>query len=290
VATVLRDTLDHLYDGQRSGRWNYDQLHKTEKTHTGTLMEINLHREFGFDDGDATDYRIAGIQVDCKSSMWRGAWMLPPEPVGHLCLLLWTSDIESAWSSGLLRVDPAKLGPPNRGKRRLTAEGRPLIHTLWPDDGRLAENLLLHLDDETRTRILGAQARRGLYHGQPRINELFWSAHSRIVRRAIFATIGQQGDFMKRARTNGGSHATAAKGILVLGHQDNDPKVAGDLGLPKLRKGSLSRRALCQWVRMMTAQRQRLRANSGPSPKEANPVVPAPEVPRKRGQPSNDEE
>ena len=45
-AAVLRDTLDQLYDGQHTGRWNYDQLHKTEKTHMGTLVEINLHRRF----------------------------------------------------------------------------------------------------------------------------------------------------------------------------------------------------------------------------------------------------
>src|ERR1022692_627795 len=32
----------------------------------GTLVEINLHRQFGFEDGDVTDYRIAGIEVDCK--------------------------------------------------------------------------------------------------------------------------------------------------------------------------------------------------------------------------------
>ena len=42
VATILRDTLDQLYDGQHTGRWSYDQLHKTEKTHMGTLVEINL--------------------------------------------------------------------------------------------------------------------------------------------------------------------------------------------------------------------------------------------------------
>ena len=74
VAGVLRDTLDQLYDGQHTGRWNFDQLHKTEKTHMGTLVEINLHRHFGFDDGDVTDYRIAGIEVDCKYSMKLG-WL-----------------------------------------------------------------------------------------------------------------------------------------------------------------------------------------------------------------------
>ena len=42
TAQVLRDTFDQLYDGQRTGRYRVDQLHKTEKTHCGTLVEINL--------------------------------------------------------------------------------------------------------------------------------------------------------------------------------------------------------------------------------------------------------
>src|ERR1700744_5152349 len=84
VATVLRDTFDQLYDGQHTGRWSFNDLHKTEKTHMGTLVEINLHREFNFDDGDATDYRIAGIEVDCKYSMSYGGWEVPPEAVAQL--------------------------------------------------------------------------------------------------------------------------------------------------------------------------------------------------------------
>ncbi len=38
----------------------WDQLFKTEKTHCGTLVEINLHREFKFQDGTKLDYQIAG--------------------------------------------------------------------------------------------------------------------------------------------------------------------------------------------------------------------------------------
>ena len=66
IARVLRETLDQLYDGQRTGRYRLDQLHKTEKTHCGTLVEINLHREFDFGDGTVLDYRIADGEVDCK--------------------------------------------------------------------------------------------------------------------------------------------------------------------------------------------------------------------------------
>ena len=133
VAAVLRDTLDQLYDGQHTGRWNYDQLHKTEKTHMGTLVEINLHRQFGFDDGKVTDYRIAGIEVDCKYSMSCGGWELPPEAVDQLCLLLTASDLARSWSAGLIRIRQDDLrGKPNRdAKRQLTAASRGRIRRLW---------------------------------------------------------------------------------------------------------------------------------------------------------------
>jgi hypothetical protein len=32
TARVLRETFDQLYDGQRTGRYRWDQLYKTEKT------------------------------------------------------------------------------------------------------------------------------------------------------------------------------------------------------------------------------------------------------------------
>ncbi|WP_418396390.1 NaeI family type II restriction endonuclease, partial [Yersinia enterocolitica] len=52
MAKVFRATFDQLYDGQHTGRYSVEQLFKTEKTHFGTLIEINLQREFGLADGD----------------------------------------------------------------------------------------------------------------------------------------------------------------------------------------------------------------------------------------------
>ena len=240
VAAVLRDTLDQLYDGQRTGRWRYDQLHKTEKTYMGTLVEINLHRQFGFDDGDVTDYRIAGIEVDCKYSMTYGGWELPPEAIDHLCLLVTANDETSSWSAGLIRVREEYLrGRPNRdSKRQLSTAGRARATKLWPRGGRLAGNLFLHIDPRVRERVFSAKASRGTQHGQARTNELFRSVQRRIIRRAEVATVARQDDFMKRARGNGGARtALRSEGILVLGHQDNDPLVASALGLPVPRKG-----------------------------------------------------
>jgi hypothetical protein len=234
VAGVLRDTFDQLYDGQHSGRWAYDQLRKTEKTHMGTLVEINLHRRFGFDDGDATDYRIAGVEVDCKYSMSYGGWELPPEAVGHICLLITANDAGGSWTAGLIRVrEPDLRGAANRdAKRQLTAVSRVRIRELWPGHGRLAENLFLRLDPLVRRRIFDAQS------GQARTNELFRSVQRRIIRRAELATVAQQDDFMKRARGNGGARThLRPEGVLVLGHQDGDAQIAAALGLPAPQKG-----------------------------------------------------
>ena len=63
LARVTRQTFDQLYDGQRTGRFRLDQLHKTEKTHFGTLFEINLQREFSFEEGRVLDFRIAGHEI-----------------------------------------------------------------------------------------------------------------------------------------------------------------------------------------------------------------------------------
>ena len=234
VAGVLRDTFDQLYDGQHSGRWAYEQLRKTEKTHMGTLVEINLHRRFGFDDGDATDYRIAGVEVDCKYSMSYGGWELPPEAVGHLCLLITANDAGASWTAGLIRVrEPDLRGAANRdAKRQLTALSRPRIRELWPGHGRLAENLFLRLDPQVRRRIFAAPS------GQARTNELFRSVPRRIIRRAELATVAQQDDFMKRARGNGGARThLRPEGILVLGHHEGDQRIAFSLGLPVPQKG-----------------------------------------------------
>jgi hypothetical protein len=283
VAEVLRDTLDQIYDGQHTGRWSYDQLHKTEKTHVGTLVEINLHRRFSFTDGVVTDYRIAGVEVDCKYSMSYGGWELPPEAIHHICLLITASDQRSSWSAGLIRVSESHLrARSNRdAKRQLSARSHTYIRELWPDNRKLAENLFLSLDADIRDRIFDAKANRGNQHGQARVNELFRLVQRRIIRRAELATVAQQDDFMKRARGNGGARtALRFEGILVLGHQDNDPNIAAALGLPIPKKGELVSGRVIQArddrndaVAFIEGERWAL-------VRPADPVVTAPIVPR----------
>ena len=157
---VLRATIDQLLDGENAGRYDWNDLHKTEKTHAGTLVEINLQREFGFDDGHDMDYQIAGLEVDCKFSQKAYGWMIPPEALDEICLVVWADDQKSAWSAGLFRASREKLaeheGKTRKGNRdgkyRLTRAHRSMVQWLWESEP-LQENLLLHIDAATREAI-----------------------------------------------------------------------------------------------------------------------------------------
>ncbi|MEU0388567.1 NaeI family type II restriction endonuclease [Streptomyces chartreusis] len=232
-AAVLRDTIDQLLNGEATGRYDWATLSKTERTHAGTLVEINLQREFKFADGHAMDYRIAGIDVDCKYSQNFGGWMIPPEARGHLCLLVWANDYESRWSAGLFRVREEWL---NRGSNRdakltVKATHRDKIVWLW-HRSELPENVLLHMDPSDREAVFAPNS------GQQRLNELFRRAQRRRIGRNVIRTVAQQKDYMKRVRGNGGSRsALRTDGILIMGDYDSHRAVAEQLGLLPPREG-----------------------------------------------------
>jgi hypothetical protein len=232
-ARVLRETFDQLLDGQRTGRWGYSQLRKTEKTHMGTLVEINLHKEFEFADGVDMDYSIAGIDVDCKFSRAPRGWQIPLEAEGHVCLLVWADDEQSRWSAGLIRISDAVLraGGNRDRKRTLNDNGLGKVRWLWRDQ-ILPENLLLHLDDVTCGRIFALPGKR---QGQKRVNELFRLVQGRIISRTAVMTAGQQDDPPKRVRD--ARKQLRPEGIVILGHQGDHPRIASALELPIPMKG-----------------------------------------------------
>ncbi|MFB9166540.1 NaeI family type II restriction endonuclease [Arthrobacter psychrochitiniphilus] len=212
MARVYRETFDQLYDGQRTGRYRWDQLYKTEKTHYGTLIEINLQREFKFDDGLVMDYQIAGHEIDCKYSA-SAQWMLPPESIDHLILGSVASDVKSTWSIGLVRATPENrnVGTNRDRKGSLSALGKSRIQWLFKD-ALMQPNILLQLPEDQVARIFAPKS------GQARVNELFRVATNMRISRNIIATVAQQNDFMKRVRENGGARSTLrAEGYLILG-------------------------------------------------------------------------
>lgn len=222
-----------LLDGQHTGRFSWDQLYKTEKAHAGTLIEINLQREFGFDDGLSMDYRIVGIEVDCKFSQTRGAWMIPPEARGHLLLVVWASDAASLWCAGLVRADPGMLntGGNRDAKTTLSKAGRAAIRWLFYD-APLKANLLLRLSQGDVAAIVAHKS------GQRRVDELFLRAQGELVSRTVVATVARQEDYMKRVRYNGGSRSRLQpRGIVILGHYKSHTDIAHRLGLPVPQTG-----------------------------------------------------
>ncbi|MFF4771987.1 NaeI family type II restriction endonuclease [Microtetraspora fusca] len=242
MAAAIRRTFDMLLDGQHTGRFRWEQLSKTEKTHCGTLIEINLQREFGFADGEILDYSIAGIEVDCKYSQKLGDWMIPPEAVGRLLLGLWANDHAGRWSAGLVRAEESNLTlRSNRdSKRTLNSHGRKTIKWLFKD-AALPENVLLRLADNDIDAIFRSTS------GQRRVNELFRRAQGRLISRNVVATVAMQEDYMKRVRGNGGARsALRSQGIVIFGQYQNHVQAAVALGLPAPGPGEFVSARLCR--------------------------------------------
>ena len=229
TAQVLRRTFDQLYDGERTGRYRWDQLSRVEKNGCGPLIEINLHREFEFADGTLLDYAIASVDVDCKCSQKIGGWMIPPEARGRLCLVLSAEDSAlPRWSLGVVRVTSERLntGANRDAKATLNKIGRAAITWLFRDSV-LPANILLQLDRATVDRIFSQRS------GQLRVNELFRSALCKVIGRAAVATVAQQEDYMKRVRANGGARtALQPEGILILGQFTSHAAIAQALRIP----------------------------------------------------------
>ena len=234
TAQVLRDTIDQLYDGQRTGRYRWDQLFKTEKTHCGTLVEINLHREFEFQDGITLDYSIAGVEVDCKFSQTMGGWMIPPEAQNHICLLVWAEDSANPkWSIGLVRatVEHLNTGGNRDCKATLNAVGRTSINWLFKD-APLPPNILLQLDRALVEKIMALES------GQKRVNAIFRLALEKPVGGGVIATLAQQDDYMKRVRGNGGARGSLkSEGIIILGQYKKHALIARAVGAPVPQRG-----------------------------------------------------
>lgn len=211
-AAVIRHTYDMIYNGQETGRYRWDQLMKTEKTHFGTVFEINAQRAFEFDGGRTTDFEIAGHQVDAKWSQSMGGWMLPPEVFGEIALVATGDDARSRWSLGLVRVREQylRIGRNRDSKSSLNELGRASIKWLWRE-APLRPNVLLQLPPRTVEYIFDH------WSGAQRTNRLFREAEGMIINRNTVATVSRQLDAQKRVRYNGGARsALASEGIIIL--------------------------------------------------------------------------
>ncbi len=278
IGAAVRTALDLLLDGQHTGRYRWDQLCKTEKTHAGTLVEIGIQRGLELADGRLLDYSIAGADVDCKFSHRMGRWMIPPEASGQLVLLVQASDEDGTWSAGLLRVRPGTLREAsNRDlKKTLSERGRAQIVWLF-SRCELQENVLVRMAEPDVAGILAPRS------GQQRVNELFRRAQRRRVSRTVVATVAKQDDYMKRVRAGGGARdQLRPEGIVIFGDYAGDQALAGALGLPRPGPGEfVSARLTARPPRPGGADRTiRLEGTDWTLAGPDDPARPGPRLPR----------
>lgn len=218
LRSFFRSAIDEVIDTARTGRYFLFQLEKTEKTYLGTKFEILLRDWLRVPKGVVLDLLIGGEEVDVKSTTrGKSGWMIPPEAVNHLCILLRVNEDRSTCAVGLARARPEYLRPgTNRdAKTSFSAEG---ARNIWwmALDFDYTPNFWSLVSAELRTRIM---APRG---GTERLARLFESCLETPVSRVLIASIAAQDDFMKRIRRNGGARdRLASKGIAIL-YSEND--------------------------------------------------------------------
>src|SRR4051794_22467947 len=77
-ARAIRQAIDEVIDGARTGRYRYSDLERQEKAYIGTRIEIVVRTELGLQREGKLDTVIEGHEVDFKWTA-RGNWMIPGE-------------------------------------------------------------------------------------------------------------------------------------------------------------------------------------------------------------------
>lgn len=213
LRSFFRSAIDEVIDTARTGRYFLSELEKTEKTYLGTKFEILLRDWLQVPKGVVLDLLIEGQEVDVKSTTGGASgWMIPPEAIDQLCVLLRVNEQKSTCAAGLARArrDYLRAGVNRDAKTSFSAAG---TRNIWwlVQDFDYTPNFWTLITPELRGRIM---APRG---GTDRLAVLFENCLETPVSRVLIASIAAQDDFMKRVRRNGGARdVLAPKGIAIL--------------------------------------------------------------------------
>lgn len=222
---AIRQSIDEVLDGPRTGRWDFFQLEKTEKTYVGTKVEIVVRTALGLERGPRLDLEVEGHDVDIKWAM-KSKWQIPREAVGQLCLCIGGLAGLSKFQVALIRCDEEVLtaGPGNRdGKRTISAAGQAaLLHLVEPTP--LPANFVAEMDPEIRWEMMQEPTIQG------RVTRLFNLLPRTPVPRLALQTIARtQGDPVRRTRADKG-RGDPLEGMVVLSAKYGSG-VAAALGL-----------------------------------------------------------
>lgn len=173
AAVAIRDAVNEVLRGERTGRYSIDQLTKQEKAHIGTQVEIAFLLEFfGLRQGSLLDTTVEGIEVDIKNTIGSN-WMIPPEAVGQICFLVEINEANRCFSIGVLRTDLLLLTQPNRDyKRSINTIGRQQIRWLVKN-AVLPVSIFLRIPEGLNKEIWAQGEDGRKRQGQARITHLF---------------------------------------------------------------------------------------------------------------------
>src|SRR5512146_1739778 len=192
---AIRQAIDEVLDGPRTGRCRLAELAKTEKTYVGTKVEIVVRTSLGLERGPILDLEIEGRPVDIKWAM-NSVWQIPQEAVGQLCLCIGGLENISRFQVGLIRCNEQWLNPGETRdrKRTLSAVGRSEMSLLVPSSP-LPVNFGEQMDHEKRIAVMGEPTI------QTRVTRLFTMLPQTPIPRNAIATVARTtGDPMRRVR------------------------------------------------------------------------------------------
>lgn len=226
LAVAMRNAFDFALNGANTGRYSIAQLNKTEKTLIGTFYEAEFRNNLHLPDGVKSDVAISGIDVQIKFSL-TGQWMIGPENIGEICILATASDEESTYSVGIMKPLLMHLneGSNRDGKKTIKAAAREEIKWIVKN-GKLRENILLHLQNDVRDRILQIK------DPSARIHKLFELVTRRVIDATCVRTVGNGlHDPIRRVRSARKLLIENQTGLILLGW-DKGREAAAALGYP----------------------------------------------------------
>lgn len=227
LRSFFRSAIDEVIDTARTGRYFLSDLEKTEKTYLGTKFEILLRDWLQVPKGIVLDLLIGGREVDVKSTTGgKSGWMIPPEAIGQLCVLLRVNEDASTCAVGLVRARQQYLRAGENRDKKTSFSAAGCANIWWMvQHFAYTPNFWTLIGKQEMKEIM---APRG---GTERLTRLFETCLETPVSRVLIASIAAQDDFMKRIRRNGGARDNLApKGIAIL-YSETDRALMQQLGL-----------------------------------------------------------
>jgi hypothetical protein len=195
---VIRESIDGVLNIAFTQRWDIHgtEVAPPEKTFVGTQVEIRLADSMGWKSGARLDVVIDGREVDVKFSLSMGGWMIGPQQVGDLLLLVTADDRAHTFSAGLVRATMSMLNKPNQDKKRsLSAAARATVEWIVQPGTPLRPSFFAVLDPEARGKVLSRRL-----PVTDRLEALMLASIGNVVPRYAVEVAARQRDPMRRLR------------------------------------------------------------------------------------------